>query len=57
MEKQVHGNTKLVRFGNTVLSISIIIRPFQTIKASESEKIMKQLPFPSTQVYESHNSW
>lgn len=57
MEKQVHGNTKLVRFGNTVLSISIIISPFQTIKVSESEKMMKQLPFPSTQVYESCNSW
>lgn len=56
MEKQVHGNTKL-RFGNTVLSISIIISPFQTIKASESETIMKQLPFPSTHVYESCNSW
>lgn len=56
MEKQVHGNTKL-RFGNTVLSISIIISPFQTIKASESETIMKQLPFPSTHFYESCNSW
>lgn len=55
MEKQVHGNTKLVRFENTVLSISII-NPFQTIKASESVKIMKQLPFPSNQIYESCNS-
>lgn len=57
MEKEVHGYTKLVTFGNIVLSISVIVSPFQTIKASESEKIMKQLPFPSTQVYESRNSW
>lgn len=56
MEQHTCGNIKLVRFENS-FKYFYNNQLFSIYQKHQNHKIMKQLPFPSTQIYESCNKW